>query len=141
MDIQDGRPAWHGARGLAGPMIAWSAWSAMTVASIVFVRHYTRNMPISDDFALVPMMTGHEPVSLGWAWAQHNEHRPFLSRLILAGLSRFVSNDFRTAKYVNVGLLSCSAATMMLLARRLRGSTRITDSVMPLSLLNLAQAE
>src|SRR5262249_39346151 len=70
-----------------------------------------------------------------------NEHRPFLSRLILAGLCRYVSNDFRTAKYANVGLLSCSAATMLLLVRRLRGSTRITDAVLPLSMLNLAQAE
>ena len=116
MNAQVGQPT----RGWAGPMIAWSVWAGMTVAAVLFIRQYTRNMPICDDFELVPMMTGRQPVNLGWAWAQHNEHRPLISRLIQAGLSRFVSNDFRTAKYVNVGLLSCSAATMMILARRLR---------------------
>jgi len=113
----------------------------MTVAAILFIRHHTRDMPFWDDFHLVPMMTGHEPVSLDWAWSQYHEHRPVISRLILAGLSRFVSNDFRTAKYVNVGLLSIAAASMLVLARRLRGSTRITDAVLPLSMLSLAQAE
>ena len=65
--------------------------------------HHTRNIPLTDDFAPVPMMTGHEPVSLRWAWSQHNEHRPVLSRLILAGLSRYVKNDFRAGRYFNAG--------------------------------------
>jgi hypothetical protein len=125
----------------AGPVIVWSVWVGMTVAAILFIRHHTRNIPYWDDFHLAPMMTGHEPVSLEWAWTQYNEHRPVISRLILAGLSRFVSNDFRTPKYVNLGLLSIAAASMLLLARRLRGSTAIADAVLPLSMLNLAQAE
>ena len=50
-----------------------------------------------DDFMLVSVMSGHEPVSLRWAWTQHNEHRPVISRLILAGLYRFIAKDFRLA--------------------------------------------
>jgi hypothetical protein len=126
---------------LAGPVLAWGVWAAMTVGMIVFIRQHNRNVPYMDDFALVSVMTGHEPVSLRWVWAQHNEHRPVISRLILAGLSRFVKNDFRTGKYFNVGLLSAAAASMLLLARRLRGSNSVTDAVLPLTILNIGQTE
>ena len=102
-------------------ILVWAVWGAMTLAAILYIRHYTRNIPFADDFALIPMMTGHEPVSLRWAWSQHNEHRPVLSRLILAGLSRYVKNDFRSGRYFNAGLVAMAAASMLLLARRLRG--------------------
>src|SRR5262249_14555789 len=78
---------------------------------------------------------------LRWAWAQHNEHRPLISRLIMAGLFRLVGNDFRVVRYANAGLLSAMAASMLILARRLRGSARAADAVLPLSVLNIAQAE
>ena len=44
-----------------------------------------------------------------------------ISRLILAGLSRFVMNDFRTGKYFNVGLLSSAAASMLFLRAPAQG--------------------
>ncbi len=128
-------------RDLAGLVIAWTVWVAMTFCLFFFVRQYSRNMPFMDDFNMVPVLTGSAPVTLDWAWSQHHEHRPLISRLILVGLSRFIDRDFRTARYVNVGLLSAMAAAMLVLARRLRGSARLTDAVLPLSILNLAQAE
>jgi hypothetical protein len=126
---------------LTGPIIVWGVWGAMTVALVLFIQHYTRNLPFMDDFEMVPMMTGQEPVSFGSVWAQHNEHRPVISRLILTGLSRFVANGFYVGKYFNVGLLSVTAASMLLLVRRLRGRTLVTDSVLPLSILNIGQVE
>ncbi len=139
--LRPGHPFWTRARDLPGPVLPWAVWAALTVGLILFIRQYSRNVPFWDDFELVPMMTGQEPVSLGWAWAQHNEHRPVLSRLILAGLSRWVANDFRTGRYFSAGLLSAAAASMLLLVRRLRGSTRATDAVLPLSILTLGQGE
>ena len=62
-------------------------------------------------------------------------------RLILAGLSRYVANDFRTGRYVNVGFLSAAAASMLILACRLRGHTSVTDAVLPLSILTIGQTE
>src|SRR5262245_42906535 len=129
------------ARRLTGPILVWLIWGAMTAAAILFIRQHARNIPMMDDFALVPMMAGREPVSLGWAWSQHNEHRPVLSRLILAGVSRYIGNDFRAGKYLNVGLLSVTATSMLVLARRLRGWTSLTDAVLPVSILNVGQAE
>ena len=35
---------------------------------------------------MVPVITGHESISLKWAWSQHNEHRALVPRLILASL-------------------------------------------------------
>jgi hypothetical protein len=129
------------ARDLTGLIVSWSVWLAMTAGLFLYVRQYSRNIPYMDEFAMVTVMTGAEPFSLRWAWAQHNEHRPMISRLIQAGLMRFVANDFRMARYANAGLLSAMAASMLLLARRLRGSARVTDAVLPLSILNVAQAE
>jgi hypothetical protein len=140
-DARPGLPRWARARDLAGLIVAWSVWCALTASLLLYVRHNSRNIPFMDEFVMVPVMTGTQPVSLGWAWAQHNEHRPLVSRLILAGLTRFVSNDFRTLRYANAVLLSAMAAAMLLLARRLRGSARLTDAALPLSILNIAQAE
>ena len=90
--------------------------------------------------ANVPVLTGHSPLTLGWFWSQHNEHRVFLSRLILVGLFR-LTHDFRAGMYFNVLLLAIASASMVLLARRLRGRTSFTDAVFPIALLHVGQAE
>ncbi len=135
------RGRWARAWDLCGPVLVWAVWVATTAATLLYIRQNARNIPYRDDFALVGMMTGHEQFGLPWLWAQHNEHRPVISRLILAGLSRFVKNDFQAGRYFSVGLLSAAAASMLVLARRLRGSTSVTDAVLPLAMLNLGQAE
>ncbi|MBV8609443.1 MAG: hypothetical protein JO034_18555, partial [Singulisphaera sp.] len=136
-----GHLLWARARDLAGPFLAWAVWGTMTAATILFIQQHARNIPDMDDLMMVSVMSGHEPVSLRWAWAQHNEHRPVIPRLILAGLYRFIAKDFRVGMYFNAGLLSAAAVSMLLLARRLRGYTSITDAVLPLSILNVGQAE
>jgi hypothetical protein len=135
------RPRLAIARDRAALILCWSVWGALTVALFLYIRQYSRNVPYMDDFWMVPVMTGTEPVTLQWAWAQHNEHRTLISRLIMVGLTRYIANDFRMARYANVALLSIMAAAMLLLARKLRGSARATDVVLPLSILNVAQAE
>ena len=90
---------------------------------------------------MVPVITGHESISLRWAWSQHNEHRVLVPRLILASLFRWVAPDFRAGMYLNAALLSLAAAMMFVLARRLRGHQRYTDVVLPLSILTSAQFE
>ena len=129
------------ARDAIGLIVAWGVCAVLSVALFDYVRHYSRNIPIGDEFGMVSVMTGFEPISLRWAWSQHNEHRPMIPRLILAGLFRCIGNDFRVPRYANAALLSAMAASMLVLARRLRGSTRATDAVLPLSILNIGQAE
>ncbi len=122
-------------------VVVWIVWSLLTGALIYYVRHYTRNIPYQDDWSMVSVVTGHESISMKWAWSQHNEHRVLLPRLILAGLFRGVAPDFRTGLYFNAGLLSLAAAMMLVLARRIRGHASLADVVLPLSILTLAQAE
>jgi len=122
-------------------ILVWAVWVTGTVALFLYVRHYARNIPYMDDWELVPVVTGHRSISLKWAWSQHNEHRAMLPRLILVSLFRWIARDFRTGLYLNAGLLSLAGALMIVLARRLRGHTRLTDAVLPFSILTLAQAE
>jgi hypothetical protein len=136
-----GDARWERIRDRTGLIVAWGLWATMTAALVTYVRQDSRNVPYWDEFTMVPVMTGFQPVSLPWAWEQHNEHRPVISRLIMAGLFRLVGNDFRVVRYANAVLFSAMAASMLLLARRLRGSARATDAALPLSILNIAQAE
>lgn len=122
-------------------VVVWSVWLAMTIASLHFVHRYARNVPYYDDFELIPMMTGRVPVDLQWAWSQHNEHRPVVSRMILAGSCKLINNDFRTGMYINVGLMSVAAASILLLTRRMRGRSSVFDAALPLVILDPAQAE
>ena len=120
-------------------ILVWAVWLTATVALFLYVRHYARNIPFIDDWVMVPIITGHEPISLRWAWTQYNEHRVLVPKLIHASLFRWVAPDFRTCLYLNAGLLSLAAAMMIALAHRLRGHQRLTDAVLPLSILTLAQ--
>ena len=109
METPDGqtvRARWARTRDMAGLIVSWGLWAALTAGLFSYVRYYTRNIPVWDEFAIVPMVAGVQPVTLDWAWAQHFEHRPMIPRLIMAGLFRFVSTDFRVVRYANAGLLS-----------------------------------
>jgi hypothetical protein len=121
--------------------LVWAIWGTLTVATLLFIKTYSRNIPYWDDFSLVDVMVGHQAIDLPWLWSLQNEHRPFVPRLILAGLLRFIAHDFRVPMYFNAGLLSLAAGSMLLVARRIRGTTQLTDMVIPLSILNMGQAE
>ena len=108
-------------------MFVWSVWSLSAGAALWLVANYGRNLPFWDDWEMVPALTGAQPVTPAWLWSQHNEHRPMLPRLIMAGLFRAVRADFRLPRYVNAGLLSAMAAAMLLVARRIRGIASISS--------------
>ena len=121
-------------------LIVWSVWAGATLAVLAYVAHYGRNVPMWEDLLVVPVMTGNQPLSLHWAAAQMNEHRAVIPKLILAGLLR-TTLDFRTGLYLNVALMSAAAAAMLVRVRRLRGSSRIVDAVLPLSILSIGGYE
>ena len=146
--MDDGAPG-HPGRGLGewtwtgiatSSVVVWIAWTAATLGMILFVRTYDHNIPWRDDFALVSVMTRHERVSLSWAATQWCEHRPVVSRLILAALLRSIP-DFRAGMILNVTVISAAAASSLLLVRHLRGHTSVLDGILPLSVLNVCQTE
>jgi hypothetical protein len=140
IDVTEGPRPGTRTRARAVAVLVWAVWAAVTLSTILYIRHYSRNIPFYDDFTVVPVMTGHEPLSYRWATAQFNEHRNVIPRLTQAILLRAIP-DFRAMLYFNAGLLATAAASAILLARHLRGRTHLLDAVLPLSILTIGQCE
>ena len=77
-------------------------WLVMLNGHAALTARYGRNVPIWDDWDLVPTATGHQPVTAQWLWSQHNEHRVPIPRLLLLAMLRLSGIDFRAGMYFNV---------------------------------------
>jgi hypothetical protein len=131
----------RGSSARLAPAFVWAIWTIMTLIVLACIARYGRNIPLAEDWLMVPPMTGHEPHLASWLWAQNNEHRLPLPRLVLLGVLA-ITHDFRAGMVLNVLSLSALAAAMILTARYLRnGITRASDAFFPLALLNLGDWE
>src|SRR5262249_20848343 len=92
------------------------------------------------DWDMVPVRTGRQPLTLDWLWAQHNEHRIPLPKLLYVALARGCG-DLRAGMVFNVLCLAAVAAGLILAVRPRRGRTVLTDAVVPLVLLHLGQQQ
>jgi len=122
-------------------VFVWGTWAMMVLIALACIARYGRNIPLAEDWLMVPPMTGHEPNLASWLWAQNNEHLSPLSRLVLLGVLA-LTHDFRAGMVLNVASLSALAAGMILTARYLRaGETRASDAFFPIALLHLGDWE
>lgn len=124
----------------AGAAIAWVVWAAMLAGAMLFVARYASNVPSWDDWDMIPTLTRNQPVSWDWLWSQHNEHRVPLPRLVFLGLNRLTLVDMRVTMYFDVLLMAGLAATMIVVATRLRAQPSAADAFFPLAMLNCGQA-
>lgn len=125
---------------LAHRQVAFVAlvWTGMVAAALACVVLYGRDIPLAEDWLLVAPYTGHEADLTGWLWAQNNEHRVPLPRLIYLALLAVSGGDFRAGMVYNVLVLAVTSALLMHAARRVRGGRSCyTDSFFPLVLLHL----
>lgn len=120
--------------------VAWLVWAAATAGALVFVLVLGSNVPYWDEWDWVPVLTGNQPVTAGFLWSQHNEHRLPLSRLVYIGLFALFE-DFRAGMVLNVLALSAAAALLIVSAGRARGTGAWTDGFVALALLNLGHAD
>lgn len=128
-------------RGTVPRVFVWTTWALMTAALLACVYVYTYNMPLAEDWHLVPPMTGHEPHLWTWLWAQNNEHRLPLPRLVLLAILK-PTHDLRWGMVANVAMMSGAAfAILRLLARVRGGSFRYTDAFVPIALLHIGNWE
>lgn len=118
-------------------VFVWGTWGVMLLAAFWFVGQYGAEVPLWDDFELVPRLTGQQPVTARWLWSQHNEHRIPLPRLVLLAAYHLAHFDFRAGMFVNVALLGTLAAGLIRTAGALRGSTCYSDAFFPVALLHL----
>jgi hypothetical protein len=122
-----------------GPVVfVWGVWAVMLLVVLACIGLYGRNVPLAEDWLLVPPLTGHEPDMTTWLWAQNNEHRIPLPKLILLLLLKVTGGDFRVGMVLNTSMLATLALAMMGVARRLRGgTTSYADAFFPIALLHL----
>jgi hypothetical protein len=118
-------------------IFVWTVWSAMLLIALVCIRHYGRNIPLAEDWLLVSPLTGNEADLSGWLWAQNNEHRIPLPRLVLLALLKMTNGDFRAGMFFNAAALGVLSLFMILLAQRLRGRTSFVDAFFPIALLHI----
>jgi hypothetical protein len=126
---------------LGAGLFVWSIWLAALIGLLHFVATYSDNIPYLDEWTLVEHLTGNEPVTLTWLWSQQNEHRMFLTRLIILGLHHVSGAGLHIAMYLDVLLLAALAGGLMWTARKLRGGTSYPDAFFALALLNWGHAE
>src|SRR5258705_770886 len=120
--------------------VTWVVWAAMLAGTLAFVAHYASNLPSWDDWDMVPTLTRTQPVTWGWLWSQHNEHRVPLPRLIFLGLDWLTVIDMRVTMVFDLLVMAALAAAMILVATRLRGRPSAWDAFFPLVLLHVGQA-
>ncbi len=126
----------------AGPAVfVWSVWLGLSLLLTYFVLTYSVDIPFLDDWEMIPVLTGVQPVTLDWLWAQHNEHRIFIPRLIYLAVVKLGSYDFRAGAVFDLLLLSATAAALIAAARTIRGRILYSDAFFPLVLLHWGQAE
>jgi hypothetical protein len=102
---------------------------------------WTRNVGVAEDWRMVPPWLGYEPDLLGWLWAQNNEHRLPLQRLIYLGLLK-ASDDFRSGMILSQLLMAALSLILARAAASARGGRhRLVDVVYPLALLHLGHWE
>ena len=113
-------------------------WGVMVAAALFCIARYGHDIPLAEDWHLVAPYTGNEPDVAGWLWAQNNEHRVPLPRLVYLALLGLAGGDFRAGMVYNVLVLALLSAALMAAARRLRGGrSRYADAFFPLLFLHL----
>ncbi len=118
-------------------LFVWTIWALLFGIAAIYVIRFGADVPVWDDYAVIPEVTGARPVTLGWLWSQHNEHRIPLTRLILLGIFRLDGADPRPVMLLIVGLLASLAAMLVRAASHARGGYHHADAFLPVALLNL----
>ena len=121
--------------------IVWSTWAFLTAAMVVVCLKFHKNIPYSEDWFLVAPLTGNEPHLGQWLWSLHHDHRFPLPKLLMLGLLKLTHGSFRAVAVFNVAALSATSAGFIVLARKQRGRTIVSDIFLPLFFLHPGNLE
>lgn len=124
-------PAW-------GPLLfVWTIWAAMLAGVVAFILLYSHStVPRLDEWAHIDAA-----LTPSWLWAQHQEHRLPLAKLLWLGVLNLTDYNFLVGNVAQAAALAGMAAALIFGARRLRGRTGYTDAFFPLALLNFGQGQ
>jgi hypothetical protein len=121
-------------------LFVWGCWVVSATTAFVAVMRGARNVPIQEDWHVIPAAAGYQRRFLAWLWLPNNEHRVPVPKLLYAGLLRLWT-DLRVGMVVSMVLLVVVSAAFVVVVRRLRGHTRWTDAFFPLVFLHLGHWE
>ncbi|MEO6328010.1 MAG: hypothetical protein ABIO55_03725 [Ginsengibacter sp.] len=129
--------------GARGPeSFVWTVWAVMFLIAMACVFIYGRNVPLAEDWHMVAPLTGDEPHLANWLWAQNNEHRIPLPKLVLLGILKITNGDFRAGMVLTVLCMGLLTAYLVKVFYDLRGGkTLYQDAFLPLTLLHLGNWE
>jgi len=93
----------------------------------IFVVSYGVNVPIWDDFNLIPLLhkTAHGQLTLADLWAQHNENRVFFPNLIWIAASMLFHENLKVIMIVDAAAMIGSGVLFYRVWRRSGGSAWI----------------
>jgi hypothetical protein len=112
----------------------------MTVSTAIVILRGARNIPIQEDWHVIPAFTGHQSHFWQWLWKQNNEHRVPVPKLIYVGLLKLWP-DFRVGMIFSLVVAAAISAAFIVVLRRIRGRTRWTDAFFPVAFLHLGHWE
>ncbi len=132
----------------------WSAavfvgavWTLTLLAAVLLILNYGSRLPSGDDWQVIPVLTGQEPVTVSWLWSQvgredgPGEHRWPLAKVCFVLLARLSGYDFRAGMFFQAGALALLGLMMVGTAWRLRGRVSPMDAFFPAALLHWGHAE
>ncbi|MBV8336779.1 MAG: hypothetical protein JO358_15355 [Alphaproteobacteria bacterium] len=120
-------------RPLTGAVVLWLG---MLILAFACIAISARNLPWTEEWMMVPPLTGHEPDLLKWLWEQFNEHRIPLAKGIYLILLKASGGDFRIGMITNALILGGLSLALIFAARDLRGHTRLADAFFPIVLVH-----
>jgi hypothetical protein len=121
-------------------VFVWGVWLAMAAILCNFVRDFGLNMPMWDDWHIMPWIVGTRSLSWDWLWSVWADHRAPLTRLVIYGMARLTGGDFRACMWLSVLILCTLAAAAIFVARRIRGSHAFADAIFPLILMHIGHS-
>jgi hypothetical protein len=99
-----------------------------------------RDIPMQEDWLLVPSLTGHQDHFISWLWVPDNEHHLPLVKLVYVALLK-AWPDFRVGMVFSILVLALIAAGFIMFIRHIRGRTRWVDAFFPVVFLSLGNWE
>ena len=126
-------PASHRSRVAAA--VVWGVWIATFVVAVMLTVAYARRFPFSNDWEVVPVLSGDRSFSLGWLWSQSTDHRLVVPRIAILGLVEASSGDFRSVVWFDLAIVGTLSAAAIATMRRVRGRTVVADALFPFVLL------
>ena len=100
----------------------WALIAALAIPPILyllFVTHYRVNIPLVDDWNVVPLIhvAEHGQLTLHILWAQHNENRMFFPNLIYVEIGVITHDDLRALILLSAVLFIATYGVFLVLTR------------------------